>query len=294
MVDVDALNQKYGRSGHFRFTWNARLGGAVVEVTAPESRAVIALTGAQVLSWIPSGGTDVFWLSPAATLDGSRGIRGGVPICWPWFADHPSDRSQPFHGLVRTVLWVPAEMNIDKASVRLSFTLPNDFTRGGPLVPRFDVEVGRTLRMMLTTENSGSADVRLTEALHSYFAVGDTTRATVEGLADVDYLDKVAAFARKRQHGPVDFKGETDRIYLAGGETRIVDPVLGRSLRIVTEGSGATVVWNPGPERAARMPDIPDDTWRHFVCVETANAADKAVVVAPGGAHRLVAEVSIA
>jgi glucose-6-phosphate 1-epimerase len=249
--------------------------------------------GAQVLSWTPTGGADVLWLSPTATLDGSRGIRGGVPICWPWFAEHPTDRSQPFHGIARTVPWDPVGAEVTEEAVRLAFELPNAANRALPLKPRFEVEIARTLRMTLVTRNTGAQDIRLTEALHSYFAVGDVTRTTVEGLADVDYLDKVEAFARKRQRGPIDFNGETDRIYLAGGAQRIVDPVLNRCLRISTEGSGATVVWNPAAERAAKMADIPGDTWRSFVCVETANAADKAVVVPAGGEHRLVAEVAV-
>jgi len=272
---------------------DAAAGGARVEITNAAATAMISLKGAQVLAWTPTGAEPVLWTSSVTPAD-DKAMRGGVPICWPWFADHPSDPSQPFHGLVRTVPWALTAAERTAADrTRLSFTLPDAVNRALPLAAVLDVEVGTTLRLTLSTDNRGAAPARLTEALHTYFRVSDVAAVHVEGLAGVDYLDKVDAFARKHQIGAIDFRGETDRIYLAGGTTRIVDPGFGRAIRIASAGSGATVVWNPGPERGARMADIHPGGFRDFVCVETANAADAAVTVPAGGRHTLVAEITV-
>jgi glucose-6-phosphate 1-epimerase len=152
--------------------------------------------------------------------------------------------------------------------------------------------------MALVTTNHGPSPVALTEALHTYFAVSDVDRVSVTGLDGAAYLDKTDGFARKRQAGPIKFAGETDRIYLAGGPTRIVDAGLvdtglGRTIALDPEGSGATVVWNAGPERAKAMADMPGDSWRRYVCVETANAADAALTLAPGAVHRMAVNISV-
>jgi glucose-6-phosphate 1-epimerase len=292
MDAIDDLARRITASG-VGIVRDAAAGGARVEVANTGGTATISLKGAQVLAWTPASGKPVLWTSNVTPAD-DKAMRGGVPICWPWFADHPNDPSQPFHGLVRTVPWALASAErVTDDLTRLSFTLPDAVNRALPLIAVLDVEVGTKLRLTLTTENRGTAPVRLTEALHTYFRVSDVQAVTVEGLAGVDYLDKVDAFARKHQTGAIDFRGETDRIYLAGGTTRIVDPGFGRAIRVATQGSGATVVWNPGPERGARMTDIHPGGYREFVCVETANAADAAVSVTAGGRHTLVAEITV-
>ncbi|MFZ4805837.1 MAG: D-hexose-6-phosphate mutarotase [Hyphomicrobiaceae bacterium] len=293
MTDLDALNRDFGIAGEVRFTWNADLGGPVVDVANSAATARIALKGAQVLGWTPAGEGPLLWVSPMARLDAAKAVRGGVPICWPWFADHPSDPQQPFHGLVRTLDWVPVTVTGGGGTTRLVFTLPDATNPALPLRPHLEVEVGRTLKISLSTHNGGAETVTLTEALHTYFAVADVRQVAIAGLDGVTYLDKVAAFARRSQSGAVAFAGEVDRIYLSGGPVRIADPGLGRVIDVQSHGSGATVVWNPGAERAARMPDVPGDSWRGYVCVETANAADAAVRIAPGDRHTMVAEITV-
>lgn len=293
MTELDDLDRRFGIPDEVRFKASDDLGGPVVEITNRAARGLIALKGAQVLSWTPEGRAPVLWLSPLARLDQPKSMRGGIPVCWPWFADHPSDPSRPFHGIARIADWDVVAVSSDGETTRVTLTLPDRANAALPLRPRLDVEIGHRLRVTLTTLNGGATPVTLTEALHTYFAVSDVAEVTLDGLDGATYLDKVDAFARKSQSGPVRFDGETDRIYLSGGLVRITDPLLHRTISVRSEGSGATVVWNPAAERARNIADIPEGGWRCFVCAETANAADAAVIIGPGASHELVAEITV-
>jgi glucose-6-phosphate 1-epimerase len=141
---------------------------------------------------------------------------------------------------------------------------------------------------VLITHNTGDAPFTLTQALHTYFQVGDVRQVQVFGLSDLDYLDKLAGGARATQAGPVAIDGPVDRIYLDATETlSINDASLGRSIQIEREGSRSAVVWNPWNEQARAMADFGDDEYLHMLCVETTNAAEDHVTVAPGEYRRL-------
>jgi D-hexose-6-phosphate mutarotase len=143
----------------------------------------------------------------------------------------------------------------------------------------------------LTTENPGREDFVIGEALHTYFQIGDIADTRVHGLDGVEYLDKVAGSTRARQHGPVTFAGETDRVYVnTEGECVIEDPRLKRRIAVAKSGSASTVVWTPWAEKADKMGDFGPDGWRAMVCVESANALENAVTVKAGGRHTLAVE----
>jgi glucose-6-phosphate 1-epimerase len=158
-----------------------------------------------------------------------------------------------------------------------------------------EITVGATLRLALTTRNTGEAPFHITQALHSYFAVGDIARTTVTGLDGCSYIDKAAGAggAVRQQTGAVSFAAEVDRIYTGvPAGLAVEDGALRRAIRITAEGSHTAVVWNPWAAIAAGMADLKDDEYQRFVCVETANAADEVVTVAPGAAHCLVAQIA--
>ena len=136
--------------------------------------------------------------------------------------------------------------------------------------------------------------MRFEEALHTYLAVGDATQVSLTGLGGTEYLDKTDHFARKRQtEATLIFSGETDRPYLNTAEPVVLeDPALGRRITVSKSGSNTTVVWNPWIELAAKLPDLGPGEWQHMACIETANAADNAVTLAPGGTHTMEARVS--
>jgi D-hexose-6-phosphate mutarotase len=161
-------------------------------------------------------------------------------------------------------------------------------------VVRNTITVGQELEVELATTNTGAAPFQLGQALHTYFTVGDIRRTTVAGLEGCEYLDKVGGSVRKRQDGPVAFTQETDRIYLGTrGCCGIVDPVLDRTILITSTGSRSTVVWNPWIEKADKMGDFGPDGHLGMVCVETANAAEDVITLAPGATHCMTAQYRI-
>lgn len=290
-VNYAALNARY-RSGGVHFKEGAG-GFALVEVENAHGSAQIALQGAQLLSWTPKGAPAVVWLSPAAKYAAGKSVRGGVPVCWPWFGPHPAEAAFPAHGFVRGLPWEPGDVQLraDGATL-LTFRLGGDATTQRwwphPFALEYRLTIGDALELELVTRNTGDAVFTITEALHTYFAVSDVREIRIDGLDGCDYLDKVDDGRRKRQQGPIRFDAETDRIYLdTTADCVIDDPSLRRRIRIAKRGSRSTVVWNPWIDKAARLGDMGDDGYLRMVCVESANAADAAVTVAAGAEHRL-------
>lgn len=297
-MSIETLQARHGIPDKVQFVRRSD-GAEVVKVTADHGSALVALKGAHVMSFIPAGGQDLLWVSPDTFVAGPGAIRGGIPVCWPWFATHQTDAAAPAHGFARTEPWVVQEtVALPGGDVRLAFTFATrpEHQRWfeGSAEAILTVTVGRALNLSLETHNSGGKPFHLTQALHSYFNVGDIARVSVAGLEGTEYLDKVEAFARKRQAGPVTIDREVDRIYVAtSATTTIDDPAMGRRITVTKQGSASTVVWNPWAERAARMGDLGPDGWRHFLCVETTNAGPDTIHLAPGERHILEAQISL-
>ena len=285
------LNARHAIADHVEFQEGP--GGLTVAAVAnAQARAVIALQGAQLLNWAPHGTPPVVWESPAAKYSASKSVRGGVPVCWPWFGPHATEPAFPAHGFARTLAWdVIATEALSSGATRLVFRfVPPANTRAWwPHASQLELHlsIGTVLEMDLVTRNLSDSDITITEALHTYFGVSDVRAISVLGLDGTDYLDKVGG-GRQQQHGAITFSGETDRVYLATtAECIIDDPGLQRRIIIAKRGSRSTVVWNPWIDKAAKLGDLGDDGYLRMVCVESANGADDAVVVATGGEHRL-------
>lgn len=267
-----------------------------MQVRTSFSAATIALQGAHVMTWQPNGQMPVVWLSKAAKFAPGKSIRGGVPLCWPWFGPHASESAYPGHGFARTLAWqLLSAHKLPDGRVQLEFEpLLNDAARAQwphPATLRNRITVGQELEVQLITTNTGGTAFELGQALHTYFEIGDIDQVRITGLDGCEYIDKVDGASRKRQAGAVTFAGETDRIYLAThGCCEILDPVLQRRLLVTSTGSRSTVLWNPGPKKAETMGDFGPDGWKAMVCVETANAATDVVVVAPGETHVMAAQ----
>ena len=260
-------------------------------VETPEATAAISVFGGQLLSFIPKGQPDVMWLSPRRAALPTP-IRGGSPVCWPYFGRQGQGDDVPAHGFVRTLPWeLQQARRLDDGSIELTLAPPPLQNLGLRL--SMSVRVGRGLHQQLITENTGGAAVTISQALHNYFRVGDAGRVEVDGVDGLDYLDKFENYAQpRRQQGPWSLRdprdpGRSDRIYTqAGGRYVLRDPVLKRRVEIRTEGSRSMVAWNPGAEAAAKMTDV-GDGWRDYVCLEAANAGPDVVTIAPGGRHVL-------
>lgn len=293
---LQTLNQRFGLADQLTFV--AGPGDLpTARIHNRHARAEICLLGAHVLSFQPHGEEPVLWLSGESNFAVGKPIRGGIPVCWPWFAAHPTDSSKPSHGFVRTALWsVAATRSLEDGATQVELGIDsNDETLA--LWPyrfelRLTVTVGTTLTVELISRNPGEAAFRYTGALHSYFTVSDAAGIAIHGLADGDFLDKTEGFARKTQRGPIQISGPTDRVYLdTDAECVIDDPGLGRRIHIGKSNSHTTVVWNPWSSGAIRLPDFGDDEYRGMVCVETARAAEDVATVPAGGEDQLTARI---
>ncbi len=274
------------------------LGGPVIQLTAPGGTAEIALQGGQVLSWVPKGFEAVIWLSPVERLGTKKPVRGGTPVCWPWFASHPLDAGKPAHGFVRTRLW--DVVRAEQSDTRVRVTLATATTHADKALWPHDaalelqVTLGQDLGLALTTRNTGGSSFALTEALHTYFAVGDIAQATVDGFDGEGYIDKVDGNVRRVQSGPIRFDREVDRIYDEHrGIATIHDATLQRRITINQSGTRSSVVWNPWMAKCARLGDMGPDGYRGMVCVETTNAGTDVVALAPGASHTLNAGYAV-
>ena len=277
----------------------------VANINNAYGSASICLQGAHLMHWHPKSQTaPVIWLSQAAKLAQGKSIRGGAPVCWPWFGAHASEASFPAHGFARTVPWqVVSSRNLDDGSTEIAFTLQaSDATRAQwphECQVSLLVNVGQTLKMALTTRNMGNTDINITEALHTYFHISDIGNIHVTGLDNTAYWDKAAGGVRGLQTGDITFKQEFDRVYVNSSSACVIeDAALKRHIHINKIGSQSTVVWNPWQDKADKMGDMGAGSkgqsgWREMVCVESANALENSVSIAAGKSHTLAVEYSV-
>jgi glucose-6-phosphate 1-epimerase len=286
---LEALNKRFGIAGVVKF--DAGEGELTrVVVTSPSAEAHVYLHGAHVTHYQPRGGKPVLFVSKESAFADGKPIRGGVPVIFPWFGPHKSDASQPAHGAVRLHDWSVEGATRKGEEVELIFSTTTDTA-----VLRFTATIGKTLEMALEVRNTAAAEFNFEEALHTYFAVGDVRRISIHGLKGTDYKDKIQNFKIIHEDAEaIRFVGPTDRLYMRTTATCTVDdPGNRRTILVEKEHSDTTVVWNPGAQGAANMPDLGNDEWSSFVCVETANAQESAVTLAPGGIHVMRARVSL-
>jgi glucose-6-phosphate 1-epimerase len=271
-------------------------GYPVYVIDHPAATARVALHGAHLMEWTPAGQQPVIYLSPKAIYQEGKAIRGGIPVCWPWFGP-AAEAGLPAHGVARSRFWTLDHSSEDAGGVTLVFSLTDSeatrrlWPHGFSL--RMEMRIGQRLQLSLRMENTSSTACQVTGALHSYFVIGDIHQTSVSGLNGIEYLDQVDAQNVHRQTGEIHFSGEVDREYLTNQPVVIHDPVLQRTLTIRSAGSGCTVVWNPWIAKSQTMADLPEEAWQKFVCVETANAFSDRISLPPGAVHLLGMEIEV-
>jgi len=297
MTTAQQLNTQFGIRGQLSFRDDAS-GLIVAEIGNAQATASLCLQGAHLMTWQPrSQKVPVVWLSRDAKLAAGKSIRGGAPVCWPWFGAHASEAAFPGHGYARTVPWRMVESGSESnGATRLTLRLEeSEKTRvqwPHACTLNLTVIVGETLRMELITENTGATDFVIGEALHTYFQIGDIGAVRVTGLDGCEYWDKVGGSTLRKQSGAIGFSGETDRVYInTAAECVIEDDKLKRYIHVAKSGSLSTVVWTPWTEKAGKMGDMGQpDGWREMLCVESANAIENVVRVVAGTRHTLIVE----
>ena len=273
------------------FPTSVRLTGTdypVYEIAHHTCKARVSLHGAQVMEWCPAGESDVMYLSPDAVFKEGKAIRGGIPLCWPWFNAHPTDLEQPSHGVARARFWTLESAEETEEGVTMRFNMSEGIWNAVTVI-----RLGKSLEVSLESLNPGDEAIKVGGALHAYFRVGDIENIRIEGLDGAEYLDTVGGRNMRRQDGDLLIRDETDFIYDSSSSIRLVDESLNRTILIEKTGSPSTVVWNPWVEKAKALGDLPNDGYENFVCIETAIANSMAVSVEPGGSYVFSTKVSV-
>lgn len=256
-------------------------------VTTSVSTAEIYLHGAHVTGFRKNGEPPLLFMSAASHFAPDKAIRGGVPLIFPWFG--PRD-NLPSHGFARTVTW----------DLKDTALLPGGGVRirlGMPAVKSYDVEylitVSDTLTLELVVGNTGNKEASFETSFHTYFHVGSIDDVSLTGLKDTGYFDKVRKTGALETADAIRITEETDRVYFDTAATvEIIDPSLGRTIRVEKSGSQSTVVWNPWIAKAKALDDFADEEYRNMVCVESGNVGKNKVTLPSCGRTTLKAVVS--
>jgi glucose-6-phosphate 1-epimerase len=294
-MNLAALNGLFAIPGHLCFEQGE--GGLTKAVVDNHyARCELYLHGAHVTSFAPKGAGELLWLSKSAAYSEGKAIRGGVPICWPWFGPDPEAKGRAQHGFARNRLWTLFGTSVNgrgETVLRLGLQDSDETMALWPhaFALEYTVTVGESLGMELMTRNSGDTPFTISQALHSYLEVDDVENVTIAGLEGCFYLDKLLPGERAVQEGALTFTGETDRIYEDDTPSCLLRDG-SRSVAVFKSGSKTTVVWNPWEKKAAQMEDFDDEGFRRMVCIETANAASDLRTVAPGESHTISQTVS--
>ena len=240
------------------------------------------------MSWSPTGQEEVLYLSPDAVYREGKAIRGGIPLCWPWFNAHPSDPDLPSHGLVRNQFWELESTDVDDDGVVAKLRRTTESWTALVIV-----RMGKSLEVSLESTNLSDQQLMVSGALHSYFGVEDVREISIKGLEDTDYLDTVGQRTQRHQTGEIRIDREVDRYYDSSSSVILSDPLKKRSILVDKEASPSTVVWNPWTGKAASLSDLPNEDYLNFVCIEAAIVNDRAVAVGKGESHRFATRISV-
>ncbi len=295
-LDLQSLNDSFAIPGIAQIV-PGNDGQPKIRITSAAATAEIYLHGAHLTSWIPTGAEEVIFLSSKAQYQEGKAIRGGVPICFPWFNAKTDDPKAPSHGLVRTKTWGLESIIHEGSAIAVSLSTTSDEATRKWWPHEFRavqrITISSHLQMELTVTNSGAAPFTFQEALHTYYRVENVRYVRLVGLDYISYLDNTEGNVEKLQYGDSTFTQRIDNAYLnTEADLVLIDPTLKRHIHIGKQNSHNTVVWNPWAELAGGMADLGDE-WPHFLCVEAANIRANAVTLQPGEQHTMTANIRI-
>ena len=258
----------------------------ILEVDNPQASARISLFGGQILGFKPvHDARERLFLSKTARLDGSKSIRGGIPICWPWFGAHATDSSKPAHGFARNIVWRLSALKNDMHGTRLLLSpesIPDTWWAARSSL-ELEIQIGDQLCVTLITRNISSSPLPFSAALHSYFSVNAVSDVVLTGLTGT-YSDKTRNWQHFKSPSPYFIQGETDRIHLESA-ARVCIKEANTCTTVTSCGHDSIVVWNPWTSCAEQFTDMQADSYRHMLCVET--ALTQGFVLPAGETHQL-------
>ena len=291
------LNSEFGITHTLKFITEPN-GLSYVYIANDSATAKISLHGAQILSFNPRNKKDILWVSKKSLFSPGKAIRGGIPLCWPWFGAHPTDTTKQSHGFARISDWsVINTKAIDDNTTKITFILQStdETLKIWPhkFITTLTVTIGDKLSIALTTSNIDSKPFTITSALHTYFNISQIDKVTVHGLENSPFIDSLTD-EEKTEATPININQEIDRIYINhNNDCEIEDTDLKRTIKIEKQGSNSTVVWNPWIEKSNRMADFDNDEYKTMLCVETTNAHNDTIEVTPDKPHTLTAVISL-
>lgn len=256
--------------------------------------AKIALQGAQVYQYTRKDEDDILWVSDTSDFEYGKKIRGGVPVCWPWFGMQETNPEYPQHGFARTALFElleTKEIDTNISQVTLKLNNSKDTLLMWPYYFELLVKitVGDKLIMELTTTNMDEVPFEITQAFHTYFNISNISNITIVGLNDKPYFDALSD-EQCKQNGDITFNQEVDRVYQeVNNEIKLVDKQ--RTIKIKNDFSSSVIVWNPWIDKCKRLAGLRDDAYNNFVCIESANAMKDFIVLEPQDSHTLRATI---
>lgn len=304
MIDIQQLIDNFAIENIVNIKQHNSSGLLYLDIKNEFATATIQLQGANVSSWIPNKSVEVIWLSDVVKFKVNKSIRGGIPICWPWFgafSDETTSKNNnfPAHGFARMLQWqIKNVKQLKSGETQVILFLAKEQI---PVTQwSFDTSleciftIGASLELELITTNHNQEKITIGEALHSYFNVSDVRNIIIDGLDECSYLDKLDNFNSKKQSGSIEVKREIDRVYTATDhDCYIEDLGYNRRITIFKKGSLSTIVWNPWHKTAAKMADLGENGYLNMICVESGNAAQDVVNINPGQKHSLYVRYEI-
>ncbi len=289
---LDELNDQFSIPG---LQFEHGKGGLLrAKVDGEQATGEVYLQGAHVTKFVPRGQAPVLWMSQASMFSSNKPIRGGVPLCFPWFGPHPQQLPDaPAHGTARITPWNVARTQVD-ATGGIQIALQTHINAFELL---YEATFGNTLKLALTVRlpDDATPPTSFEQALHTYLNISDIRNCSIRGLESASYIDKLDGAQVKPPSGtPIMINSECDRVYIqTTARCELRDQGLERTLYIDKVNSMNTVVWNPWIAKSARMPDFGNDEWQEMVCIESANVGEHLVTLLPGESHCLAAIIGI-
>ena len=297
MINIDELEEKYSIEGEVGFS-ELEENMAFITVSNKYADADICLYGAHITNFTPHKTMGILWMSPESNFEEGKPIRGGIPICFPWFGPHKTDSAMPQHGFGRLMYWnvqETASLPTGETLVRLQLcsSAETKIYWNYDFCAEMTVIVGKTLTATLKVTNTSSIPLEYTCALHSYFNIPSIEEIAIEGLQGTKYFNQLDGGEYIQETTLLEIKKAETRHYYTETDCIIIDTLFNRRIRVAKSGSKITTVWNPGEETCQKIDDIPDDGFHNFVCIEAVNAFNDVINLAPGETHETSAIIGI-
>lgn len=296
-MNIDQLDENFGIEAEIGFYEEGEFIYAMVSNKFAD--ATICLYGAHIINYNPARNVEVLWMSPDSPFENGKAIRGGIPVCFPWFGPHESNKELPQHGFARIMNWeVSKTEKLSSGENRITLQLcSSDETKkywDYDFCAEMIFTVGAKLTVTLKVSNPSETSLDYTCALHSYFSLSGIENISIEGLKDTAYQNQLDGGEYVQKEELLRLSEETTRHYYNTKEDCIInDPVFNRSIRIEKEGSNNSTVWNPWAETCKQMGDVPDWAYETFVCLETVNKIDDVICLSAGESHETKAIISV-